>query len=309
MKYETVELEVNVDELRVGMHVVRLDRPWSETDFLLQGFIIQSQNEIDALADQCRRVVIEGRAKPDGADESALLKKAEQPRFTRFLAGEKKRKSAKGRNDHKYDPATARKVGKATVTYINKVNVSHEIHHATSHYDSAKTLAKDIMSGLRVGRALDLNSAREVVDNCVDSILRNDDALMLLTKLKHRDEYTAEHSINVSILAAAFGKRLGLMESEIRTLGLCGLLHDIGKAKVPSRILQKPGALTPEEHEIIRKHPDWGRDMLMALPKVVHATIDVAYNHHERLDGKGDPRGLKAHQIPYFAKIMAIVDT
>jgi HD-GYP domain-containing protein (c-di-GMP phosphodiesterase class II) len=113
----------------------------------------------------------------------------------------------------------------------------------------------------------------------------------------------------VSILSAAFGKRLGLLEEEIRTLGLCGLLHDIGKAKVPTEILQKPGALTPEEHAIMQNHANWGRDMLMALPKVVHATIDVAYNHHERLDGKGYPRGLEDYQIPYFAKIVAIVDT
>lgn len=67
------------------------------------------------------------------------------------------------------------------------------------------------MAGLRVGRALDINRAREVADKCVDSILRNDDALLLLTKLKHKDEYTAEHSLNVSILSAAFGKRLGSM--------------------------------------------------------------------------------------------------
>jgi HD-GYP domain-containing protein (c-di-GMP phosphodiesterase class II) len=147
------------------------------------------------------------------------------------------------------------------------------------------------------------------VDHCVDSILRNEDALLLLTKLKHQDEYTAEHSLNVSILAAAFGKRLGMMEEEIRTLGLCGLLHDIGKSKVPKDILQKTGSLTPEEYGIVQNHANWGRDILMGLPRVVHAAIDVAYNHHERLDGKGYPRGLKEHQIPYLAKIVAIVDT
>jgi HD-GYP domain-containing protein (c-di-GMP phosphodiesterase class II) len=195
------------------------------------------------------------------------------------------------------------------VTYINKVDVNREIRHAGGSYEQAKSVAKDIMSGLRIGRALDINRAREVVDHCVDSILRNEDALLLLTKLKHQDEYTAEHSLNVSILAAAFGKRLGMMEEEIRTLGLCGLLHDIGKSKVPKDILQKSGSLTPEEYGIVQNHANWGRDILMGLPRVVHAAIDVAYNHHERLDGKGYPRGLKEHQIPYLAKIVAIVDT
>ncbi|CAN0604027.1 unnamed protein product, partial [Ectocarpus sp. 12 AP-2014] len=190
-----------------------------------------------------------------------------------------------------------------------KVDVGHEITRATGHYSDAKSVAQNIMNGMRVGRTLDVNKAREVVDRCVESILRNDDALLLLTKLKHKDEYTAEHCLNVSILSAAFGKRLGLLEEEIKTLGLCGLLHDIGKAKIPDEILQKPGSLTPEEYGIMQNHANWGRDMLMALPRVVHATIDVAYNHHERLDGKGYPRGLVDYQIPYFAKIVAIVDT
>lgn len=195
------------------------------------------------------------------------------------------------------------------VTYVNKVDVNTEIRTATNHYVEAKSVAAGIVAGLRVGRALDVNRAREVVNNCVNSILRNDDALLLLTKFKHKDEYTAEHSLNVSILSAAFGKRLGLLEEEIRTLGLCGLLHDIGKTKVPLEILQKSGGLTPQEYTTMQNHPNWGRDMLMALPKVVHATIDVAYNHHERLDGPGYPRGLVDYQIPYNAKIVAIVDT
>lgn len=307
MYYETVELEIHVSELRIGMHVIKLDRPWEETDFLLQGFVVQRQEDIDALQSQCRNVTIEGKVKKGEtlAQPSEQVKRREKASFTKFSQprGTPKKPSAK------HPPPTETGRISKRVTYINKVDVNYEIRNATGNYGEAKKVAEGIMSGLRVGRTLDINRAREVVDDCVDSILRNDDALLLLTKLKHKDEYTAEHSLNVSILSAAFGKRLGLLEEEIRTLGLCGLLHDIGKAKVPTEVLQKPGALTPEEYGIMQNHANWGRDMLMALPRVVHATIDVAYNHHERLDGKGYPRGLVDYQIPYFAKIVGIVDT
>ena len=300
MRYETVELEIDVSELRVGMHVVRLDRPWEETDFLLQGFVIQRQDDIDALQSQCRRVVIEGKVKNTESEiPQAKSRTSVKSRFSIFH----------GPATHQASSETGNPQARKRVTYINKVSVDKEIRKAAGHYAEAKSFAASIMSGLRVGRTLDLNKAREVVDNCVDSILRNEDALLLLTKLKNKDSYTAEHLLNVSILSAAFGKKLGLLEEEIRTLGLSGLLHDIGKAKVPVDLLQKPGPLTPEEHGIMQNHANWGRDMLMALPRVVHAAVDVAYNHHERLDGRGYPRGLVDPQIPYFAKIVAIVDT
>lgn len=309
MRYETVELEIDVSELRIGMHVVRLDRPWEETDFLIQGFIVQRQEDIHALQSQCKKVVIEGKVKNTEPEMLSATdhQKREKSRLSIFHGRKSQHDEVKARrpdrNSQKQTSAGQK------VTYINKVGVEQEVRQAKGHYAEAKSVASSIMSGLRIGRALDLNKARTVVDDCVDSLLRNDDALLLLTKLKNKDEYTAEHCLNVSILSAAFGKKLGLLEEEIRTLGLCGLLHDIGKSKVPVDILQKPGGLTPEEYGIMQNHANWGRDMLMALPRVVHATVDVAYNHHERLDGKGYPRGLVDYQIPYFAKIVAIVDT
>jgi len=154
-----------------------------------------------------------------------------------------------------------------------------------------------------------MNQVRNVVNHCVSSIFRNDNALLLLTKIKNKDEYTAEHSINVSILAAAFGKSLGLLEKEIRNLALCGLLHDVGKVGIENDILNKPGRLTPEEFDIIKRHTTLGRDLLAATAGMADAAVDVAHSHHERVDGKGYPRGLREQQIPLFAQLVGIVDT
>ena len=303
---EIVETRIDVADLALGMHVVRLDKPWEDTNFLLQGFVIRDPSEIDALRAQCDFVFIEGRIEHTFAPRRV----AETPRpksTTARLAGFFRRGQSpkKTAETQPQQPVAPRK----RVTYINKVSAGEEISTAVVRFEDAQKTAKAIMSGLRIGRALDLNNARTVVNQCVDSVLRNENALLLLTKIKHQDEYTAEHCINVSILCAAFGKHLGLLEGEIRTLALCGLLHDVGKTRIPNDVLNKPGALTPKEFDIMRQHTTHGRSILMSVSHSLNTAVDVAFSHHERMDGQGYPRGLKAQQIPYFAKIVSLVDT
>jgi HD-GYP domain-containing protein (c-di-GMP phosphodiesterase class II) len=284
-RQDIVETEIPVSQLAIGMHVVRLDRPWEDTNFLLQGFVIQNDDDLLAVQTQCQTVVVEGRVDvlhPFGKDPSA--------------AGSKK------------TPGTSQ-VPKNRVTYINKVDLSRELERARSHYGSAKTTAQNIMAGIRLGRMLDMNEIRSAVDETVDSVLRNENALLLLSKIKNKDDYTAEHCINVSILSAAFGKHMGLLEDEIRTLALCGMLHDVGKMRIDDAILNKPGALTPEEFAVMKDHTTFGRDVLAGLPTLEHAAVDVAFSHHERMDGTGYPRGLPSQQIPLFAKMVGLVDT
>ncbi|MEP1216934.1 MAG: HD-GYP domain-containing protein [Marinobacter sp.] len=293
-RQDIIETEIPVSQLQIGMHVVRLDRPWEETDFLLQGFILQNEEDLLAVQQQCETVFVEGRVQV-------------VPETPERLPASRKTRTGKPAPP---DTSTASSsIPKRKVTYINKVDANREMAAATMSYADAKATAKNIMSNLRLGRTLEMNQIHQVVDSCVDSVLRNDNALLLLTKIKNKDEYTAEHCINVSILSAAFGKHLGLLEGEIRTVALCGLLHDVGKMRIDDDILNKPGALTPEEFAVMKKHTTFGRDVLAALPRLAHAAVDVAYSHHERMDGKGYPRGLAGHQIPLFAKIVGLVDT
>ncbi|GAA3974107.1 HD-GYP domain-containing protein [Allohahella marinimesophila] len=283
MSVDLFEVKIPASEVQLGMHVIRLDRPWEETDFLLQGFVVKDIDEIHALREQCQFIYIEGKSY----------------KSTNYLA------------DRTPQPPSRAKVTSRTpqFVYINKIDVSEEIGKARESYKSAKSLATSILTGIRIGKTLDINKTKDVVDDIVDSLLRNDDALMWLSKIRNQDEYTAEHCLNVCILSAAFAKRLGLPEDEIRLVGLCGMLHDVGKMKIPLEILNKPTSLTPDEFELMRKHAEYGRDILMSQPGMLNKAVDVAYNHHERLDGNGYPRKLKANQIPYYAKLVAIVDT
>jgi HD-GYP domain-containing protein (c-di-GMP phosphodiesterase class II) len=296
---EHVETQVNVADLEIGMHVVRLDKPWEETDFLMQGFIIRDASDIHALRSQCDFVVIQGRVEKQ---QKGQEKSAGQGRKAGLFRRGAQRSGSES-------SASNRIVPRKRVSYINQVSAGEEMHTATLRFEDARDTAKSIMSGLRISRTLDINQARNVVNSCVESVLRNTSALMLLTKIKNQDEYTAEHCINVSILSAAFGKHLGLLEGEIRNLALCGLLHDVGKTKVPNEILNKPGSLTDEEFAVMKNHAAYGRSILIGTGNSLQSAVDVAFSHHERLDGTGYPRGLTAEQIPYFAKIIALVDT
>jgi hypothetical protein len=255
---ETIELEISVSDLRIGMHVVRLDKPWEESDFLIQGFFIHSLDDIDAVCRQCETVVIEGRTERRGEHAGTPPRKAEPGSLGRLFSRKGRGAAMPGqKSGNRRRDRNSASGGSTRINYINKVEISGEIARARSAYGEARSLAKSVMDGIRVGRAIDINQAKKVVNDCVDSILRNEDALTLLAKLKDKDEYTAEHSLNVSILSAAFGKHLGMLEGEIRMLGLCGLLHDVGKARVPDEILKKPGSLSPQEYVIMKNHATW----------------------------------------------------
>src|SRR5690606_27846390 len=118
----------------------------------------------------------------------------------------------------------------------------------------------------------------------------NPDALLWMTRIRDQDHYTAEHCLNVCILAIAFGRHLGMSEADLEKLGMCGLLHDVGKMRIPAEVLNKPGELSAREWNQMRAHVVHGRNLLLATPGILHAAVDVAYSHHERMDGTGYPR-------------------
>ncbi len=305
MAVELGELQIDVSELEIGMYVCRLDRPWEETDFLLQGFLITSQEDIDALSEQCSYVFIESKQEQDfRASHSPNERRKKTQGLGARTKGQPSKSKVRTNRSSLQGPRTEKKV-----SYINKLPVEQEFPQARLCFKYAKLTAKSILEGARIGRTLDINECREVVDDVVDSILRNHNALTWLTRIKNKDDYTAEHSINVCILSVAFAKHLGLDEQEIRQIGLCGLLHDVGKAKIPLEILNKPGRFTDEEMAIMKQHTTFGRDLLMSMADQELSVIDVAHSHHERMDGQGYPRALEAHQIPFYAQLIAITDT
>jgi HD-GYP domain-containing protein (c-di-GMP phosphodiesterase class II) len=173
---------------------------------------------------------------------------------------------------------------------------------------TAKAAVIQMFSHARMGRALELENVRALVEDISNSIARHPDAFISLARLKSLDDYTYMHSVAVCALMIALGNQLGLPETLIQRAGLAGLLHDIGKMAIPGAILNKPGRLSSEELQLVRTHPLEGEQMLTGTAQVCEMVVDVCLHHHERIDGKGYPHQLAGDQISLFARMAAVCD-
>ena len=180
---------------------------------------------------------------------------------------------------------------------------------ATKLYDDAKSLQHKILNSLTEHKTINVLEAKESTDAIVDSIFRNQDALACMTRLRIKDEYLVEHSLNVSILMTLFAKHLAFDREIIEKLALGAFFHDIGKVLVPPEILHKPGKLTPQEYEVMKSHVDLGLEVLKESPDLPELVIEIVQQHHERLDGKGYPKQLTEQQISQVGRMIAIVDS
>ena len=159
-----------------------------------------------------------------------------------------------------------------------------------------------------MGAEIDGSKVKQAVNGCVDSILRNPDASVWLTRIQAKHEATAQHSMNVAALSIVLAKSLGMSNRDMEDIGVCGMLHDVGKTGVSNEVLEKQGPLSAAEMEEVQRHTRYGRDILLSTNSVVSGAADVAHSHHERVDGLGYPRKLKNDEIPIFAKIVAIAE-
>lgn len=159
-----------------------------------------------------------------------------------------------------------------------------------------------------MGKKLIVDEFDDSLKSLVDEIIKSNNVLGRLRQIEINDEYTYKHSINVSLIATMIGKWMGFSKNEIYDLAMAGLLHDIGKSRVPNEILNKPGKLTDEEYAIMKKHADYGYDILKNTSGINESIILGALEHHERVDGKGYPLGLYGNRIHMYGKIIAVAD-
>lgn len=148
----------------------------------------------------------------------------------------------------------------------------------------------------------------QIVDDLLDSILNSEEILTVLTDAFLYDEYLYKHSFQVTLYSIAIAKELGYSNDVLKTIGIGALLHDVGKLVVPTKVLLKPDSLTEEEFELMKKHTLYGFDILRNLHTISLLVAHCAYQHHERIDGSGYPRGLVDYEIHPFAKIIAVAD-
>lgn len=139
-------------------------------------------------------------------------------------------------------------------------------------------------------------------------IIKDKHIIKELAKLRENHAQTANHCVRVGVLSGIIGINLGFSNEDLTQLIVSGLLHDIGKLKVPNEILDKPAKLTYEEFEIIKNHPGYGCEILSKIPSINSAILDTIMHHHEKIDGTGYPDGLKNVEISIFSQIVGISD-
>jgi HD-GYP domain-containing protein (c-di-GMP phosphodiesterase class II) len=279
--------KINVSQLVVGMHLKEFCGSWMEHPFWRTSFIITDPADIASiLASSIKEVWIDSARGLDVAPGEPIISEEE--------------------SEAKVDAELNIAAEEPSATI--QVPISVEIARAVKICAQSKRAVSSMFQEARMGKAVDTSSAKKLVEEISNSVSRNPGALISLARLKTADDYTYMHSVAVCALMVALSKQLALDETQTRSAGIAGLLHDLGKALMPMDVLNKPGKLTDEEFTIIKGHPEAGHDLLLGSSGADAIALDVVLHHHEKTDGSGYPKHLKNKEISLYAKMGAVCD-
>jgi len=287
---KTMLKRVRVDQLQLGMHLKEFCGSWMDHPFWRTGFVLNDAKDIDLiLASKITEVWIDCSKGDDVA--------AGQPTVS----------------EEEDTPVLVESVMKAAVRIkppeqTARIPAEQELARASRICLESKAAVVSMFEEVRMGKAVDVGGARQLVEEISDSISRNPGAIISLARLKTADDYTYMHSVAVCAMMVALAKQLGFDEAQTRSCGMAGLLHDLGKAAMPTEVLNKPGKLTDAEFGIIKTHPTEGYKMLSASHGVDPVALEVVLHHHEKMDGSGYPERLQGEQISLHSRMGAVCD-
>jgi HD-GYP domain-containing protein (c-di-GMP phosphodiesterase class II) len=280
--------EVPVEFLEFGMYVAKLDRPWTETPFVYQGFVLQTEQQLNALKKYCKTVFVD----PEKRQVSVAAKLLALPPTQRQVIAEQSREKVRG-----------------SVVYKELASVEDELPRARTAFTQTNAIVHSMSRAVITGNALDGDRAKQAVAEITDSVVRNPDAMMLLVTMRDKAEETLNRATQVSVYMTVFGRFLQLERASLEILGLIGLLQDVGMLKLPAGMPARRADLTPEEDEVFKSHVTHGVEILSKTAGLPPELPSMASLHHERYDGSGYPRGLKGSAISQTGAIAGIVDT
>ncbi len=270
--------KISVEHLRLGMHLHAFCGSWMDHPFWRNKFVISDEKDIALIFESTIKEVWIDASKGldvhagEASAEAEVVPPPPQP------------------------PAP------------EKASFNDEVKRAAKICAKGKEAVLSMFQEARMGKAIEADAAMPLVEEISNSILRNPGALISLARLKTADDYTYMHSVAVCALMIALARQLGLSDDETKDAGMAGLLHDLGKALIPTVILNKPGKLTEEEFAIVKTHPEKGHELLLTASGVSEVTKDVCLHHHEKIDGSGYPKRLNAETMSRFAKMGAVCD-
>jgi HD-GYP domain-containing protein (c-di-GMP phosphodiesterase class II) len=376
--------KVSTTDLKVGMFVSDLDRPWVDTPFLLQGFLIEDDEQMAALRVHCEFVMVDrarsigeqfeaphaepiaaARRAPAAPGETLIKPTPEKaaprthapvpppaPRepgrvvkledvargesargpsgpgvLDRMVSGLKglwgprrKQSAAEEALGQGYEtpaPETPAEFearaallppGIEVQTYQNQASVEEEAPRAREVVTQATHLLEKLVGDIRLGQSFEVERVEEIVDDMVESIVRNPQALMWVARLREQDIAAYGHGLQVSVYLTSFGRHLGFPKAQLAQLAQVGLLLDIGKIRLPRELLEKQGRLSDDEFEEAKAHVAHGLEILRETPDFAHEVLAGIEQHHERMNGSGYPGALVGDEITIYGRMAGIVD-
>lgn len=277
--------KIAVAQLRIGMFVHDLGNSWINHPFFRNRFKIENASMLNRIIGAGIEFVTIDTAKGLDIEDMA----------------------ANGDNGEA-DVEVFNEMSSLAPEVIARRSSAEEFERAKAVLSNACKMMQDMMRDVRLGKQVSLEQSEPMIENIVDSMFSCPSSVLPLAQIKTVDKYTYQHSVAVSALSVAFGRVLDLPREEIKELALGGLLHDIGKAKIPLRILNKPGKLTDDEFSIMRTHVVHSAQLLKGVENLSEASFNAAAQHHERFDGSGYPNRLKGDEISKHGQMLAIVD-
>ncbi|CAD5372390.1 Phosphodiesterase [Rubrivivax sp. A210] len=296
--------KIPVRQLRMGMHLHKLEGSWIDHPFWKTRFVIDDAADLRKLracgVDECW-IDVDLGLDVAGADDATLPTPAREP----------DPEPAQARPEA---PPPLPRAGAAAAPAAPprppepQTDLRAELKQAAAICNRGREAVLAMFGEARMGHTIDPETCLPLVEEISNSVARNAGALVSLARLKTVDDYSYMHSVAVCALMVALGRQLGFDEDACRAAGLAGLMHDIGKALMPLEVLNKPGRLTEEEFAIIRTHPERGRELLAEGGGSTAAMLDVVLHHHERVDGSGYPDKLSGEAFTQLARMGSVCD-
>ena len=303
-----MQTRIPSNKLVAGMFVADLDRSWIGTPFLFQGFLIENDEHLLQLRHHCKYVLVDSEFSTSKAQEAISnfgnnVEKAspDSPSlFDDYISDE----TGELNLQTSFVPESIK-----LTPFHNIVPIDAELAPAGDTYARTAEALSDMFKDLASNNLLDIQEVNSVVHDMVESMVRNPDALMLISRLLQEDKTVYGHGINVAIYLVALGRHLSLPKDMLERLGTLGLLLDVGKTRLPHELLNKEGQLTSEEFETIKNHVPIGLEILKDTSNVHPDVIEGLAQHHERENGSGYPVGITKGDIGLFGRMAAIADS
>ena len=269
---------IPVEQLRIGMFVSKLDIPWEQSTFLFQGMEIRSSDEIEEVKKQCRKVWVDYQVLQETGETEQVVN------------------ANKSETDEEVE-------GKISIDQIRR-----DYEEAESLVRKTTTAVSRLFENIAAGKVIDATEVQQSVNRSIDLVMKSPDAALWLTRLNESDDELAQHSFNVSALSILLGHAADLPRASLEELGMCALMHDIGKIllKKEREASEKPDQLSVEALE---SHVNIGFNILSESTGVDSRLAAAVLYHHENFDGSGYPHGLKAGDIPLYSRVIALADT